>query len=134
MVAVLAGVQDGGDGLEGGLGDLREHSGLLAGLVPQDLGVERGEQAGFEGGRQARQHVPQDGELIQQGRVGSLRCGLGQGGELGFELLAFVMQLGEPGADPATHRGDRGVGRVGGQLFQFEDLGVLRGLDPLEAA
>ncbi|HET9973800.1 MAG TPA: hypothetical protein VFQ68_36595 [Streptosporangiaceae bacterium] len=57
VVAVLAGVQDAGDGAEGVLGDLGEHGGLLAGLVPQHLDVERGEQPCFQGGRQAGQDV-----------------------------------------------------------------------------
>ena len=43
-----------------------------------------------------------------------------------------MVQVGEPGADAGAHRGGGGVGRVGGQVFQFEDLGVLRGLDPLD--
>jgi len=34
IVSVPAGVQDAGEGLEGGLGDLGEHGGLAAGLVP----------------------------------------------------------------------------------------------------
>jgi len=33
-------VQDGGQGPQGGVGDLGEDGGLLAGLVPQDLQVE----------------------------------------------------------------------------------------------
>ena len=81
------------------------------------------------GGRPGRMS-PRSGQFVQQGRVGGGGCGLGQGGELGFDLLAFVVQVGEPGADPGAHRGGSGVGRVGGQVFQFEDLGVLRGLDP----
>ena len=40
IVPVPAGVQDAGEGLEGGLGNLGEHGGLAAGLVPQDLQVE----------------------------------------------------------------------------------------------
>jgi hypothetical protein len=40
------------------------------------------------------------------------------------------VEFGEPGADAGTQRGG---GRVGGEFFQFEDLGVLRGLDPADA-
>jgi len=40
IVAVPAGGQDAGEGLQGGVGDLGEHGGLAAGLVPQDLQVE----------------------------------------------------------------------------------------------
>jgi hypothetical protein len=61
VVAVLAGV---GDGLQGGLGDLGEDGDLLAGLVRQDFDAERGEQAGFQGGRQAGQDVTQDREFV----------------------------------------------------------------------
>ncbi len=75
---------------------------------------------------------PAHRELVEQGRVGGLGGGLGQGGELGLELLAFGVELGEPGADPAAHRGGGGVGRVGGEFFEFQDAGVLAGLDPLE--
>ena len=42
------------------------------------------------------------------------------------------MQVGEPGADPAAQRGGGGVGRVGGELFEFEDAGVLGGLELLQ--
>jgi len=117
VVAVLAGVQDAGDGLEGVLGDLGEHGGLLAGFVPQDFQAERGEQAGFEGGGQAGLDVPGEGELVEQGGAGGGWCGLGQGGELGVDLFAFVVQVGEAGADAGAHGGRCGVGRVGGELF-----------------
>ncbi len=132
VVAVLAGVDDARDGLEGVLGDFDEHGGLAAGLVPQVFQVERGEQAGFESGWQAGQDVPEDREFIEQGGVGGGWGGLGQGGELGFEVFAFVVEVGEAGADAGAHGGGGGVGRVGGQVFEFEDLGVLRGLDPLD--
>jgi hypothetical protein len=79
VVTVLAGVDDGGDGLEGVLGDLHVHGGLSAGLVPQDFQVERGEQAGFERGREVREDVPDQWELIKQGGVGRLWGGLCQG-------------------------------------------------------
>ena len=105
VVAVLAGVGDAGDGLEGVLGDLGEHGDLLAGLVPQDFQAERGEQAGFEGRRETGQDVAQGGELVEQGGIGGGRGGLGQGLKLGFDLLAFVVQVGEPGADPGAHGG-----------------------------
>jgi len=68
---------------------------LVAGLVPQDFQAERGEQAGLEGGRQAGQDVSQCREFIEQGGVGGGRGGLGQGGELGFEVFAFVVEVGE---------------------------------------
>jgi hypothetical protein len=58
IVSVLAGAEEGGQGPQGGLGDLGEDGGLLTGLVPQDSQVERVEQAGFAGGVQAGQDVP----------------------------------------------------------------------------
>jgi hypothetical protein len=45
-------------------------------------------------------------------------------------LFAFAVEVSEPGADAGAHGGGGGAGRVGGQGFQFQDLGVLRGLDP----
>ena len=89
----------------------------LAGLVPQDFQVERGEQAGFEGRGQAGQDVPGERELVQQGGVGGGGGGLGQGLKLGFDLLAFVVEVGEAGADAGAHGGGGGVGRVGGELL-----------------
>lgn len=53
MVAVLGGVKDGLDGVEGVVGDLGVDGGLAAGLVPQDGEVEGLEEPGFELGRQA---------------------------------------------------------------------------------
>jgi hypothetical protein len=129
IVAVLTRVENCGQGLQGGVGDLGVDGGLAAGLVPQDLDVEGVQQPGLQVRRQAGQHVPGQGELVEQGRVGGAGGGRGQGGELGVELLAFVVQVGEPGADPAAQRGGGGVGRVGGELLEFEDAGVLRGLD-----
>jgi hypothetical protein len=40
------------------------------------------------------------------------------------------VQLGEPGADPGAVGLGGGVVRVGREVFEFEDLGGLRGLDP----
>jgi len=117
VVAVLARVQEGVDGVEGGFGDFGGDGGLAAGLVPQDFEVEDGEQAGFEGGRQAGQDVPSQGEPVQQGQVHGLGGGLGQGFELGFGLLAFVVKLGEPGTDAGAQRGGCGVVGVGGDLL-----------------
>ena len=65
-------------------GDLGEHGDLLAGLVPQHLDVERGEQAGLQRGWQAGQDVAQQRELVEQGGVGGGRCRLVQGLELGL--------------------------------------------------
>ncbi len=53
VVAVLAGVQDAGDGPEGGFGDLDVHGGLPAGLVPKYFQVER-----TGGGKTATASVP----------------------------------------------------------------------------
>jgi hypothetical protein len=58
VVSVLAGVADGGDDLEGVVGDLSKHGDLAGGLVPEDFQAERGEQAGFEGRGQGGQEVP----------------------------------------------------------------------------
>jgi len=58
VVSVLGGVQDAGEGLQAGFGDLGVDGGLAAGLVPQDGDAEGGEQARFELGRQAGQDVP----------------------------------------------------------------------------
>jgi hypothetical protein len=70
VVAVLASVQDGGDGLEGGVADLGADGDLAAGLVPQDGQVEGGEQLGFEPWRQAGKDVSGERELVQERGVG----------------------------------------------------------------
>ena len=88
IVSVLAGVEEGGEGAQGGLGDLGEDGGLAAGLVPQDLQVERAEQAGLEVGVQAGQDVSGQRELIEQGGVGGLRGRRPEGVELGLGLSA----------------------------------------------
>jgi hypothetical protein len=132
IVAVLAGIENAGKSVEGGVGDLGEDGGLPAGLVPQDLQVERVEQAGFEVGGQAGQDVPGQRQLLQQRGVGGFGGGDGQGGEPGLGLLTVGVQFGEPGGDAGAHRGRGGVVRVGGELFQGQDLGVLRGLELLE--
>ena len=64
MVAVLGGVEDGLDGLEGAFGDLGVDGGLAAGLVPQDGEVEGLEQLGFEPGREAGQDVSGEREPV----------------------------------------------------------------------
>ena len=69
------------------------------------------------------------GEPVEQGQVHGLGCGLGEGFELGFGLLAFVVECGEPGAEG----GGGGVTGVVGDLLEFEDLGVLGGVDFLDA-
>jgi hypothetical protein len=109
VVAVLAGVQDGGDGLEGRFADLGADGDLLAWFVPQDGQVEGGEQFGFEPWRQAGQDVAGEGELVQQPGVGGGRYGLGQDLELRFQEFAFLVELSEPGADA----GPVGLGRGG---------------------
>ena len=86
----------------------------------------------FRSAGQAGQDVPGERELVEQGGVGGAGGGGGQGGQLGVELLAFGVQVGEPGADPAAHRRGGGVGRVGGELLKFEDARVLGGLDLLQ--
>jgi len=126
----LAGVQDGGDGAEGGVGDLGADGGLAGWFVPQDGDAEGLEQSGFEPGGEAGQDVSREREPVQEFGVGGGRGGLGQGLELGFELFAFVVEFGEPGADPGAVGLGGGVVGVGGEVFEFEDLGVLRGLDP----
>jgi hypothetical protein len=133
VVAVLGGVEDGLDGVEGVFGDLGVDGGLAAGLVPQDGEVEGLEQLGLELGREAGQDVPGERELVQQLGVGGGGGGLGEGFELGFEEFAFVVQFGEPGADPGAVGLAGGVVGVGGDVFEFQDLGVLRGLDPGDA-
>jgi hypothetical protein len=133
VVAVLAGVEDAGDGLEGVFGDLGADGGLAAGLVPQDGDVEGLEQAGFDPGREVGQDVPGERELVEQGQVSGGGHGLGEAFELGFEPFAFFAEFGDPGADAGAQGGGGGVGRVGGEFFEFEDLGVLRGLDPADA-
>jgi hypothetical protein len=129
---VLGRVENSRERPQGGVGDLDVHGGLSCGLVPQDLQVEGGEQAGLCGRVQAGQDVPGQRQVIQQGWV----CGLGddrlEGVHLGFDLFAFVVELGEPVGDPGPHRGRGGVGRVRGELFQAEDLSFLGGVDLLE--
>jgi hypothetical protein len=65
VVAVLVGVEDVREGGEGGVGGGRGHRCLPAGLVPQDGQVEGGEQAGLEGGGQAREDVAEVGESVE---------------------------------------------------------------------
>jgi hypothetical protein len=90
--------------------------GLPVVLVPQHLDVGRGEQPCLQGGRQAGQDVAGEGGVGQAGR-GRRQSGLVQGLELGFDVFAFVVEFGEPGADAGAHRGGCGVGRVGGELL-----------------
>ena len=69
MVSVLAGVEDFGDGTEGGVGQDGPDGDLVAGLVPQDGDVEGGEQPCFERGRHAGHDVAGVGDLVQEGGV-----------------------------------------------------------------
>ena len=55
-----------------------------------------------------------------------------ESGELGGDLFALLVELDEPFGDPRAHGGRCGVGGVGRELFEAEDLGVLRGVDLLE--
>jgi hypothetical protein len=48
-------------------------------------------------------------------------------------LFAFLVKLGEPGADADAEDGGGGVGAVGGEFFELDDLGVLRSVDPVDA-
>ncbi|HEY0998430.1 MAG TPA: hypothetical protein VGD83_02215, partial [Streptosporangiaceae bacterium] len=99
---VLSGVEDGLKGLQGGVADLGGDGGLLSGLVPQHGDVEDLEQPGLEPGRQPGQDVAGQWQPVQQAGVSGCRCRLGQCLELGFELVAFVVEFGEPGADPGA--------------------------------
>ena len=65
IVSVLGRVENGGQRPQGGVGDLDPDGGLPVGLVPQDLQVQGGEQAGLSGGVQAGQDVPGLREVIQ---------------------------------------------------------------------
>jgi hypothetical protein len=64
-------------------------------------------------------------------RVASAAAGvvLARGLELCFESLAFVVEFGETGADAGPVGLGGGVAGVGGEVFHFQDLRVLRGLD-----
>lgn len=95
--------------------------------------VTRTPQAGFEGWVQAGQDVPGQRQLIEQGGVGGLRGRRLEGVELGLGLFAVVVELAEPVGDPGPHGGRGGVGRVGGELFQAEDLRVLCRVELLDA-
>jgi hypothetical protein len=79
IVSVLGRVENTRQDAQGGVGDLDPDGGLPVGLVPQDLQVEGGEQAGPGGGVQAGQDVPGEREVVQQAGVGGLGHGLGQG-------------------------------------------------------
>ena len=74
IVSVLAGIEKRRQGPQGGLGDLGEDGGLPAGLVPQDLQVEGGEQAGFEAGSRPGRMSPARGS--SSSRVGSAAFGV----------------------------------------------------------
>jgi hypothetical protein len=65
VVAVLAGVEDAGDGVQGGVGDLGADGGLAAGFVPQDGDVEHLEEPGFEPGREGGQDVSGEWETVE---------------------------------------------------------------------
>jgi len=73
VVAVLVGVEDGGDGSKGGVGDLDPDGGLPVGGVPQDLQVEGLEQEGFELGGEPGQRVAGERELVEQADVSGTR-------------------------------------------------------------
>jgi hypothetical protein len=79
VVPVLAGVEDGGQGLEGVVGDDGGHGGLPAGPVPHDADVEYVEQAGFEVGGEGVD-VAGVGDLVEDGGVGGLGLVAGEGG------------------------------------------------------
>jgi hypothetical protein len=68
----LPGVEDAGEGGEGGVGDGDGDGCLCHGLFSQDGQVERGEQAGFEVRGQGEQEVAGVGDLIQDG-IGDYR-------------------------------------------------------------
>src|SRR5262249_6287424 len=74
--------------------------------------------------------VPGTGRPGRRAGVAGGPGGFGPGLWSGLQPFAFGVQLGEPGADPGAVGLGGGVVRVGGKVFEFEDLGVLRGLDP----
>ena len=78
MVAVLGGVEDLGEGGEGGVGDGGGDGGLPAGLVPQDRQVDGGEQPGPEGRREVGEDVAEVGQLVYEGGVGCAGRGSGE--------------------------------------------------------
>src|SRR5215467_6342556 len=81
---------DRGQGSGGGWGDGGPAGDLVVGLVVEHGQVERLEQLLFDPVRQVRQNIPQQGQGIEQGGVSAVVGGLlGQGGELGVDLVAL---------------------------------------------
>ena len=83
---------------------------------------------------QAGQDVP---GAAAAGRAGSGSAALGvvwaRAASWASSLLAFVVELGEPGADPGAHRGGGGVGRGRRGVLRVPRMQEFwRGLDPLE--
>ena len=123
MVSVLVRVEKVGQGGEGGVGDGGVDRDLFAGLVPQHVEVDRGEQPCLEGGRQAVKNVLAVGQPVKDGGVGGPWLGGGEGGEAGFCFGALLVEFGEPVADAGAHGGCGGA--VGVDVFQGGDLGGL---------
>jgi hypothetical protein len=73
VVAVLAGVGDAGDGMEGVLGDLDVHGDLLAGFVPQDFQANAANRRALRVGGRPRMS-PVSGSW--SGRAGSAAAGV----------------------------------------------------------
>jgi hypothetical protein len=80
VVAGLVRVKDLGEGGQCGVGDYGGDGGLVLVLAPHNRQVGRGEQAGFEGGRQSGEDVAEVGDFCQYGGIyGPWPLG-GQGG------------------------------------------------------
>jgi hypothetical protein len=101
------------DGLGGVVGEDGADGDLVVFLVVDGLDVEGLQQAGQQLGGDLLDQAGQQRQGVQQaGVLGGLGGG-GQGVELGGGLGAFVLELGEAGADAGAVGADRRAGAAG---------------------
>src|SRR5215467_156575 len=100
---------DGGQGSRGGGGDGGPAGDLVVLFVVEHAQVEGVEQLLLDPVGQLGQHIPQQGQGIQQGGVAAGVGGLlGQGGEFAVDLVAFGFEFAEGGQVALAHGFDGG--------------------------
>ena len=112
----------------GGVGDGDADSDLAVSFAEDGLDVEGLEQFLGQARRGLGQDVAEDGQGIQQGRVGDLGGGDIELVALGFQGFLLDVEFAVAGPDPLAQRGGGGVAGVGGGL-QLGDEGLLGGGD-----
>ena len=111
-------VEQGGDGLGGGVGEGGPDAGLdLLGAV-EDLDVQGGEEVLDQGGRGAGNGRGEVGQFVEDGGVFVGGVGGVEGVELGLGGGALVVVFAVAGADAGPVGLGGGAG-VGAELFQF---------------